>query len=87
MYRKYSRSPRQLATAAGARRADATTCWGSVAKFEGERFLVYARRRRTSEGRQVAIEFKGSHFERIGNILWGVQGGMRRIPIIYRQFE
>ena len=47
--------------------------------------LVYDRQRRTSRERQVAIEFKGSHFER-DVILWGVRWYVA-YPISYRQLE
>jgi hypothetical protein len=59
--------------------------FGFCRKIRARGCLVYARRRRTSEGRQVAIEFKGSHFER-DVILWGVRWYVA-YPISYRQLE
>ena len=46
---------------------------------------MYARRRQASGDRQVAIEFKGSHFER-DVILWGVRWYVA-FPISYRQLK
>jgi hypothetical protein len=47
--------------------------------------LVYARRRRTSEDQQMAIESKGSHFE-WDVILWDVRWYVA-YPVSYRQLE
>jgi transposase-like protein len=57
---------------------------GSVAN-SGRKDLVYARRQQASGVQQVAIEFKGSHFER-DVILWGVRWYVA-FPISYRQLE
>ena len=78
---------RGFAPAVGTGRCDRSLCCKKevLSQGSGRGCLVYARRRRTSEGRQVAIEFKGSLFER-DIILWGVRWYVA-YPISYRQLE
>ena len=75
------------------RRKRSTRCNSAIAdavalvpsQVSGRGGPAYARTRRTSGDRQVAIEFKGSHFEQ-DVILWGVRWYVA-YPISYRQLE
>ena len=60
-------------------------CFAVLSQISGRWGVVYDLQRRTSGKRRLAIEFKGSHFER-DVILWGVRWYVA-YPISYRQLE